>query len=472
LRRADARKAAATTGIDTLFRTEPDLLHPFQTLDLTGRRTLVVAVSGGSDSVALLLLAQAWLETACPEAGILAVTVDHGLRPESGAEARDVAALCARLHIKHRIMRWEGDKPASGVAAAARDARYRLLAEAAGSAETDIVLTGHTLDDQIETVAMRKLRGEGRGLAGMAPATLFEGRTWIVRPLLGLRRERLRDFLRQNEVGWADDPTNINVKYERPRVRAGLRSGAERGDLLPGIETAQRRRIDLGGRAAVILRETVTLAAPGLLRLDRKFDESADAEAAVYALRILLAASGGSEQLPDEERTAGLFRRLNGGTLRATLSRSVVDARKGGIYLRREARGLPPAMPVADGMIWDGRYRLSYPNPSSGLRVAPFGAENARKVAPAVAGAPQSLVRAALAAEPALWSEGECIGPATGECVRAAGVQAMPVAAPWARFLPSFDLAPARALAELLGCTPVPGLPFVGHNEGTMKDKL
>ncbi len=291
-----------------------------------------------------------------------------------------MAALCARLHIKHGITRWEGDKPASGVAAAARATRYRLLAEAAGSAGADIVLTGHTLDDQIETVAMRKLRGEGRGLAGMAPATLFEGRTWIARPLLGLRRERLRDFLRQNEVGWADDPTNVNIKYERPRVRAGLRSGAERGDLLPGIEVAQRRRIDLGKRAAVILRETATLAAPGLLRLDRKFDESADAEAAVYALRILLAASGGFEQLPDEERTAGLFRRLSGGTLRATLSRSVVDARKGGIYLRREARGLPPAMPVADGMVWDGRFRFRIAATTSPMTVAPHGAQNARNL--------------------------------------------------------------------------------------------
>ena len=383
-----------------------------------------------------------------------------------------MAALCARLHIKHGITRWEGDKPASGVAAAARATRYRLLAEAAGSAGADIVLTGHTLDDQIETVAMRKLRGEGRGLAGMAPATLFEGRTWIARPLLGLRRERLRDFLRQNEVGWADDPTNVNIKYERPRVRAGLRSGAERGDLLPGIEVAQRRRIDLGKRAAVILRETATLAAPGLLRLDRKFDESADAEAAVYALRILLAASGGFEQLPDEERTAGLFRRLSGGTLRATLSRSVVDARKGGIYLRREARGLPPAMPVADGMVWDGRFRFRIAATTSPMTVAPHGAQNAGISVHFDAGVPQSLVRAALAAEPALWAEGECIGPAAGERARAAGVHSTPVAAPWARFLPSFDLAPARALAELLGCEAVPGLPFVGHNEGTMKDKL
>jgi tRNA(Ile)-lysidine synthase len=466
LRRADARQAALIAGTGTAFRTDLKLLEPFQTIDLADRRALVAAVSGGSDSVALLLLAKAWLESANARARLVAVTVDHRLRPESAAEAETVAALCGRLGIVHRIMRWQGRKPASGVSAAAREARYSLLAEAARSVGTDLILTGHTLDDQIETVTMRGARGEGRGLAGMAPATLFEGRTWIVRPLLRVRREALRRFLQQNEIGWADDPTNTNIEYERARVRADLTGGRRLGERLFPIEEAQRGRIELGRRAAIILRDKARLAAPGLVRVDPLFKEATDAEAAAYALRVLLAVSGGVPYLPDERRSAALFQRLKGTRLRATLSRTVIDARKDGIYFRRESRGLPPPVTAIDGMIWDGRFRLRCPSGRLKLTIAPFGAENARKAAHPETGSPQSLVRAALAAEPALWSEGELVGLAAGEQVRMAGVETVPVLSHWARFLPSFDFALARFLAEMMGCTPVPDLPFVGHNEG------
>lgn len=466
MRRADAGKATATTGIDTLFRIDHTLLDFFSTIDLTGRQAIVAAVSGGSDSVALLLLAKAWLETSFPAVRLVAVTVDHRLRPESGAEARDVAALCARHGITHRIMRWDGDKPASGVSAAARAARYRLLAEAARSAGADIVLTGHTLDDQAETVAMRQARGEGRGLAGMAPATLFEGRTWIVRPLLGARRQALRDFLSANETGWTDDPSNTNTRYERPRVRAGLAAEGERRELLATMDLAQRSRVALGARAATLLRETAVLAAPGLIRLEPHFPAAVGMDAGGYALRILLAVCGGAAYLPDEARSEELFRRLRTAPLRATLSRTVVDARKGGIFLRRESRGLPAAVPVVDGMVWDGRYRLHCPDAPAGLTIAPFGVANGRKAALQHPDSPQSLVGVALALQPALWSGEECLGPATGDEARARGIRTVPVAAPWAHFLPSFDIEIARALAELLGCEAVPALPFVGHNEG------
>lgn len=466
MRRADAGKAAATTGIDTLFRIDHTLLKFFSTIDLTGRHAIVVAVSGGSDSVALLLLAKAWLETSFPAVRLVAVTVDHRLRPESGAEARDVTALCARHGITHCIMHWDGDKPASGVSAAARNARYRLLAEAARSVGADIVLTGHTLDDQAETVAMRQARGEGRGLAGMAPATLFDGRTWIVRPLLGARRQALRDFLSANETGWADDPSNTNTRYERPRVRAGLAAEGERRELLAVMDLALRRRIALGERAATLLRETAVLAAPGLIRLEPHFPAAADADAAIYALRILLAVCGGAAYLPDEERSGELFRRLRRAPLRATLSRTVVDARKGGIFLRRESRCLPAAVPVVDGMVWDGRYRLHCPDAPAGLTIAPFGAANGRKAALRHPDSPQSLVGAALALQPALWSGEECLGPAVGGGARAEAIEVVPVAAPWAHFLPSFDIPIVQALAELPGCEAVPALPFVGHNEG------
>ncbi len=182
----------------------------------------MAAVSGGGDSLALLFLLRDYFSTRADAPRLIAVTVDHGLRPESADEARAVARLCREHGIEHRIMRWEGEKPRTGIPAAARAARYQLLTEAAGEAGARIILTGHTQDDQIETFLMREARGEGRGLAGMADVTLLGGQFWLVRPLLDVKRQALRTFLTERKIGWFDDPTNENPAFERPRVRAAI----------------------------------------------------------------------------------------------------------------------------------------------------------------------------------------------------------------------------------------------------------
>src|SRR5690606_40820696 len=147
---------------------DPDIDRLFAGLDLADRRSLVVAVSGGSDSLSLLFLTRAFLQSHASHVRLLAVTVDHNLRPEAADEALAVQRLCQRFGIEHRTLVWRGDKPASGLIAAAREARYDLLAEAAEGIGADVILVGHTLDDQAETVAMRAQRGAGAGLAGMA----------------------------------------------------------------------------------------------------------------------------------------------------------------------------------------------------------------------------------------------------------------------------------------------------------------
>ena len=453
--------------------TKPDVFDRlFSDLDLsTGA---VAAVSGGSDSTALLLLLKDHLDRTAPTARLLAVTVDHGLRPDSAAEARHVRQFCAERGIAHRILPWRGDKPATGLPAAAREARYRLLAEAAGAEGIKLILTGHTADDQAETVLMRQARDdEGRGLAGMAPATLHDWRTWIVRPLLGTRRAALREMLRARDIGWIEDPTNEDARFERPRVRAKLGQGDGERRIAQALARAGQaafERRDVGRRAAMLIDAFADRPVTGLIRLDRGFAGHEDDQAAIYALRILLATVGGMSFPADETRCAALLSRLRAAPLRATLSRTVIDARRTGIFLRRENRDLPAAAPPEDNRLWDNRRRITLNDGPGDLVIAPLGSAAARK-APLNEDVPPSLSRAALAAEPALWSAGECVGFAGGNA-GSRSVSAVPVVAPFARFLPSFDLAPAAAVAALTGAPLPPAPPFHGHDGGLEPDGL
>src|SRR3954469_22668108 len=174
---------------------------------------LVLAVSGGPDSLALMWLSARWRRAPSRRARLIAVTVAHGLRAEAAREARDVKRLAHTLEVPHRTLRWTGAKPNTGLPAAARAARYRLLAQAARSSGATHILTAHTRDDQAETLLMRMLRGSGiAGLAAMARETEREG-VWLARPLLDISKSQLLATLTKAKIGFADDPTNRDVSY-------------------------------------------------------------------------------------------------------------------------------------------------------------------------------------------------------------------------------------------------------------------
>ncbi len=193
--------------------------------------TLVLAVSGGPDSVALMWLAARWRKSFSRGPRLIAVTVDHGLRKDAAREAREVKRLARNLAIEHRTLRWTGDKPNRGVPAAAREARYRLLTGAARAARARHVLTAHTRDDQAETLLMRLLRGSG--IAGLSAMTRESERDGILlaRPLLDVPKARLVATLNKARIAFADDPTNRDPAFTRPRLRALLPLlAAEGGD--------------------------------------------------------------------------------------------------------------------------------------------------------------------------------------------------------------------------------------------------
>jgi tRNA(Ile)-lysidine synthase len=186
---------------------------------------LILAVSGGPDSTALMVLAARWRAASETPPKLIAATVDHGLRAESKREAKAVERLARDLGIEHQILRWTGRKPKAGLQEAARLARYRLLAGVARKAGARHVLTAHTLDDQAETVLMRMARGSGvSGLASMglaAPMPVEEATgVMLVRPFLSVPKSRLIATLKAEKISFANDPTNFDPRFTRPRIRA------------------------------------------------------------------------------------------------------------------------------------------------------------------------------------------------------------------------------------------------------------
>ena len=187
---------------------------------------VVLAVSGGPDSLALLLLAAQWAKMP-GRPPLYAATVDHGLRPEAASEARLAAEAAGRLHIPHATLYWTGEKPVTGMQEAARDARYGLLMQHARETGADVLMTAHHADDQAETVLFRLSRGSGiAGLAGMQAHSERNGLA-IARPLLALRKLQLVHVCRDAGQPFAEDPGNADPRYARTRMRqllAGLES--------------------------------------------------------------------------------------------------------------------------------------------------------------------------------------------------------------------------------------------------------
>jgi len=260
---------------------------------------LVLAVSGGPDSVALMWLAARWRRSLAHGPRLVAVTVDHGLRPEAAREARDVKRLANSLDLPHRTMRWTGVKPTTGLPAAARDARYRLLVQAARAAGATHVLTAHTRDDQAETLLMRLLRGSGiAGLAAMAAVTEREGIA-LARPLLDVPKSQLIATLERAHVGFADDPTNRDIAFTRPRLRA----------LLPALAAEGGNARNLARLAARLARANaaVEVLADGAER----YLAVSDRDAAPHGAGVRSFEATAFAALPEEVRLRLLMRAIN-----------------------------------------------------------------------------------------------------------------------------------------------------------------
>jgi len=206
-------------SLDALFAPFRSLFHE--------KTSIAVAVSGGSDSMALCLMLSKWARR--KNHVITALTVDHGLRKSSKKESQMVSNWLANWKVSHRILNWEGEKPVTGIQEAARKARYQLLARWCLENNFTVLMTAHHLDDQVETFLMRASSGSGLdGLASMNSIVQLNN-LFLVRPLLGVSKALLREFLREKQQTWIEDPSNQRLEFQRTRIRQTIEKLENRG---------------------------------------------------------------------------------------------------------------------------------------------------------------------------------------------------------------------------------------------------
>ncbi len=380
-------------------------LGPFE----TGPR-LAVAVSGGADSLALCVLADEWAR----ERGgaIVGLTVDHGLRPDSAAEAAIVRRWLAALGIEHHTLLWRGPKPSRGVQARAREARYRLLNEWCRAQAVLHLLVAHQENDQAETVLMRAAAHSGfDGLAGMA-ALLDGSSPRLLRPLLSVGRDRLAATLEARGQPWIEDPSNRDHRFARVRIRSALwragkagASGLRTDDLCRAAIRIGRVRAFEESLTNEWLARCAVLHPVGYAWLDLETFRSAPAKMAERVLARIVSCIGGRAYAPRRAATAQARRAVlaGPGPRGCTLGGCRLVPRGRRVLVCREARKWPPALRLAAAgpTLWDGRFEVEVAQDGDGgLEVKAVGREGWRQISGAVQTGVPGPARLGL---PALW---------------------------------------------------------------------
>ena len=321
-------------------------------LDPGLKTPIAVAFSGGGDSLAALLMTKAWADR--QGRPVLVLNVDHRLQSQSADWSRFAAETAQRLGAEFRVLNWDGSKPARGVAAAARIARHGLIAEAAREAGARVVVFGHTADDILEGDLMRSEGSRLGALREWSPSPVWpRGRgVFLLRPLLGERRARIREILREAGEVWIDDPANVDPRSPRAQARARLQGAAD-PDVGPDSD-----------RALADLARSVTIAPQGFLRIEREALRHAPEAAARRLLAAAVVCAGGGTRPPRGNRLDRLFAlSLGAAPFQATLSGCKIVAADD-LILARDAgeirRGGLAAVALRPYVVevWDGRFEL------------------------------------------------------------------------------------------------------------------
>lgn len=332
---------------------------------LRGERHIALAVSGGSDSMALLRLADQWSNKTLK---ISVLTVDHGLRAEATAEAAKVAEWCALLNLDHHTLRWEGAKPTTGLQAKARIARYDLLCGWCKANQVKFLLTGHTMDDQAETVLMRQQRTDtAESLAGIWETAVWNGVN-VFRPLLGQSRADLRAYLGGLGQPWIDDPSNLDTRSERVRVRQALaqegRPDLQKIKLADIAEKAGRAARALALATEQWINGQLTSFPEGFGAIPRTGFCELDPGLQRRVLQQLLLIYGAGNRAEPGELDYLAKWIMGHGISRRTLGGAVFACRQSSVLIGREWARISPdpaVVPDSGEILWDGRFLIKAP---------------------------------------------------------------------------------------------------------------
>jgi len=339
--------------------------------------TVAVAVSGGADSMALAVLADRWVRKRRGKVTVL--TVDHGLRTGSRAEAKLAQKRLSDRGIDCQLLIWRGDKPKSGIQAAAREARYRLMANWCRRKVVLHLLVAHHREDQAETLLHRLARTSGvDGLAGMAAIHELPD-IRLLRPCLSIPRDHLRAVLLKYKIDWSEDPSNENTMYERVRLRALLPILAAEGVDAPALSGTARRmasvRASLEAATAIFLGTHASIFPEGYARFDQYAFLDADPEIGRRVLVALLTTIGGNTYPPRQAKLEALYEnicqdRVNGlrPGARTLGGCRVVPIGTDYLICREEGRCAVMTAAGGTGVLWDNRFFIRLP--SDGYKTA------------------------------------------------------------------------------------------------------
>ena len=366
---------------------------------------LGVAVSGGGDSVALMAALAHYCGTAGVELHV--ITIDHGLRPEAKDEVALVTDLCARWDLPHHVEYWTGWDGQGNLQAAARDARYELMADWAYANRIGTIALGHTADDQAETFLMRLARGSGvDGLSAMSARRVHHGITWV-RPFLAIERSALRHYLRAAQINWAEDPSNTSHDFERVRVRDTLTIlgtlGITTEKLVEVTDHMARAREALDWQTFLAAQEMAQVI-HGVIAIDLAKYRLLPQEIARRLMVHTLSWTSQHSYPPRKDPVARAIAAVRTGQT-ATLDGCQVSVEGGMIWVYRELNAVKDAV-CEVGDMWDDRWLITGPEDDPELEVRALGYE-------ALSGIDGwrdiGLPRAALAASPAVWYEDQLI---------------------------------------------------------------
>ncbi len=386
---------------------------------------VAVAVSGGRDSMALALATSDWARARGGR--VTGLIVDHGLRPESAAEARQALRWLRAHGIAAKILLWRGAKPERVVQAAARSARYALLEGWCRAAGVLYLLLAHQQDDQAETFLLRLGRGSGLdGLCAMA-AVVERSHVRLLRPLLGVPRADLTAFLRTRGQAWIDDPSNENAEHARARLRSALPALASDGLAVRRLATtaaslgAARRLVE--AEVAALMARAVSPDPAGFLRLDGRALAATSGEVALRAMARCLVTVGGASHPPRLEALQRLYQAVAGGLDRArTLAGCGILPWRGEVLVAREAAAVGADVILHPGEEdrWDGRFHVAVANDAPrGLCLRPLGTQGWRAITPEVrADLRRSAPLGAHATLPSIWRADRLLAVPHAEWVR------------------------------------------------------